>query len=90
MIIKTCQPHRFGGIYELLCNMETVLCHHVIKNHSRGIHEEEWHHCDLRKKLCAYGDIGSPILSKTDNFLRSPSEYPNHVVNLILGCFSPF
>ena len=38
----------------------------LIKNHSQGIHEEEWHQCDLRKKLCTYGGIGSPILSKTD------------------------
>ena len=62
----------------------------VIKNHSQGIHEVEWHQCDLRKKLCAHGAIGSPILSKTDLFLCSPSKYPNHIVNLILGCFSPF
>ena len=62
----------------------------VIKNHSQGIHEEEWHLCDLRKKFCAYGGIGSHILSKTDLSLRFSSKYPNHVVNLILGCFSPF
>ena len=61
-----------------------------IKNHSQNIHEEEWQQCDLRKELWAYGAIGSPILSKTDLFLHSSSEYPNHVVNLILGCFSPF
>ena len=40
----------------------------VIKNHSQGIHEEEWHLCDLRKKLCAYGGIWSPILRKKDLF----------------------
>ena len=62
----------------------------VIKNHSQGIHEVEWHQCDLRKELCAYGGIGSHILRKTDLFLRSSGEYPNHVVNLIPGCFSPF
>ena len=62
----------------------------VIKNHSQGIHEEEWHLCDLRKKFCAYGGIGSHILSKTDLSLCSSSKYPNHIVNLILGCFSPF
>ena len=61
-----------------------------IKNHRQGIHEEEWHLCDLRKKFCAYGGIGSHILSKTDLSLRSSSKYPNHIVNLILGCFSPF
>ena len=61
-----------------------------IKNHSQGIHEKEWHLCDLRKKFCAYGGIGSHILSKTDLSLRSSSKYPNHIVNLILGCFSPF
>ena len=37
-----------------------------IKNHSQGIHEEEWHQCGPRKKLRAYGDIGNAILSKTD------------------------
>ena len=62
----------------------------VIKNHSQGIHGVEWHQCDLRKNLWAYGAKGRPILSKTDLFLHSSSEYPNHVVNLILGCFSPF
>ena len=62
----------------------------LIKNHSQSIHEEEWHQCDLRKKFCAYGGIGSHILSKTDLSLRSSSKYPNHIVNLILGCFSPF
>ena len=43
-----------------------------IKNHSWDIHEEEWHQCDLRKKLCAYGGIGSPFLSKTDLFCVLP------------------
>ena len=62
----------------------------VIKNHSQGVHKVEWHQCDLRKELCAYGGIGSPILSKTGLCLRSSSEYPNHVVNLIPGCFGPF
>ena len=61
-----------------------------IKYHSQGIHEDKWHQCDLRKKFCAYGGIGSHILSKTDLSLRSSSKYPNHIVNLILGCFSPF
>ncbi len=40
----------------------------VIKNHSQGIHEVEWHQCDLRKELCAYGGIGRPIPRKTDLF----------------------
>ena len=40
----------------------------VIKNHSQGIHEVEWHQCDLRKELCAYGGIGSPIPRKIDLF----------------------
>ena len=29
----------------------------VIKNHSQGIHEVEWHQCDLRKELCAYDTV---------------------------------
>ena len=62
----------------------------VIKNHSQGIHEEEWHLCDLRKKFCAYGGIGSPILRKTDLFLCKSRKYQNHFVNLILGYFSPY
>ena len=62
----------------------------VIKNHSQGIHEEEWHLCDLRKKFCAYGGIGSPILRKADLFLCKARKYQIHFVNLILGCFSPF
>ena len=44
----------------------------VIKNHSQGILEVEWHQCDLRKELCAYGGIGSPILRKTDLFCAYP------------------
>ena len=44
----------------------------VIKNHSQGIHEVEWHQCDLRKELCAYGGIGSPIPRKTDFFNVNP------------------
>ena len=47
----------------------------VIKNHSQGIHEEEWHLCDLRKKFCAYGGIGSPILRKADLFLCKSIKY---------------
>ena len=62
----------------------------VIKNHSQGIHEEEWHLCDLRKKFCAYGGIGNPILRKADLFLCKARKYQIHFVNLILGCFSPF
>ena len=62
----------------------------VIKNHSQGIHEVEWHQCDLRKELCAYGGIGSHILSKTDLFLCKSSENQNHFVFLILGYFSPY
>ena len=62
----------------------------MIKNHSEGIHEVEWHQCDLRKKLCTYGGKGSPILSKTDLCLHSSSEYPNHIVNLIPGCLAHF
>ena len=62
----------------------------VIKNHSQGIHEEEWHLYDLRKELCAYGGIGSPILRKTDLFLCKSRKYQNHFVNLILGYFSPY
>ena len=61
----------------------------VIKNHSQGIHEKEWHLCDLRKKFCAYGGIGSPILRKTDRFSCKSRKYQNHFVNLILGYFSP-
>ena len=61
----------------------------VIKNHSLGIHEVEWHQCDLRKELCAYGGIGSSILRKTDFFLCKSSENQNHFVFLILGYFSP-
>ena len=59
----------------------------VIKN---GIHEEEWHLYDLRKELCAYGGIGSPILRKTDLFLCKSRENQNHFVFLILGYFSPY
>ena len=59
----------------------------VIKNHSQGIYEVEWHQCDLR---CAYGGVGSPILRKTDLFLHSSRKYPNHFVDLILGRLSPF
>ena len=44
----------------------------TIKNHSQGINEEEWHSYDLRKELCAYGGIGSPILRKTDLFYVNP------------------
>ena len=62
----------------------------LIKNHSQGIHEVEWHHCDLRKNICAYGGIGSPIQRKTDLFLRSSRKYQNYFVNLILGYFSPY
>ena len=62
----------------------------VIKDHSQGIHEVEWHQCDLRKELCAYGGIGSHILSKTDLFLYKPSENQNHFAFLILGYFSPY
>ena len=62
----------------------------VIKNHSQGIHEVEWHQCDLRKELCAYGGIGSPIPRKTDLFLCKSRKYQNHFVNLILGYFSPY
>ena len=62
----------------------------VIKNHSQGIHEVEWHQCDLRKELCAYGGIGSPILRKTDLFSCKSSENQNHFVFLILGYFSPY
>ena len=62
----------------------------VIKNHSQGIHEVEWHQCDLRKELCAYGGIGSHILSKTDLFLCKSNENQNHFVFLILGYFSPY
>ena len=43
-----------------------------IENHSQGIHEEEWHLCYLRKKLFAYGGIGSPILRKTNLFCVYP------------------
>ena len=39
-----------------------------------------WHQCDLRKELCAYGGIGSPILRKTDLFLCKSSENQNHFV----------
>ena len=59
----------------------------VIKNLSQGIHEVEWHQCDLRKELCAYGGIGSHILSKTDLFLCKSNENQNHFVFLILGYF---
>ena len=62
----------------------------VIKNHSQGIHKEEWHLCDLRKKFCAYGGIGSPILRKADLFLCKSRKYQNHFVNLILGYSSPY
>ena len=61
-----------------------------IKNHSLGIHEEEWHLCDLKKVLCAYGGIGSPILRKTDRFSCKSRKYQNHFVNLILGYSSPY
>ncbi len=59
-----------------------------MKNHSQGIHEEEWHLCDLRKELCAYGGIGSPILSKTDLLLCKSKENQIYFVFLILGYFS--
>ena len=62
----------------------------VIKNHSQGIHEVEWHQCDLRKELCAYGGIGSPILRKSDLFLYKTRKCQNHFVNLILGYYSPY
>ena len=62
----------------------------VIKNHSQGIHEEEWHLCDLRKKFCAYGGIGSPILRKADLFLCKARKYQIHFVKLILRYFSPY
>ena len=62
----------------------------VIKNHSQGIHEEEWHLCDLRKKFCAYGGIGSPILRKADLFLCKSRKYQIHFVKLILRYFSPY
>ena len=62
----------------------------LIKIHSQGTHEEEWHLYDLRKELCAYGGIGSPILRKTDLFLCKSRKYQNHFVNLILGYFSPY
>ena len=62
----------------------------VIKNHSQGIHEVEWHQCDLRKELCAYGGIGSPILRKSDLFLCKTRKCQNHFVNLILGYYSPY
>ena len=61
-----------------------------IKNHSQGIHEEEWHLCDLRKKFCAYGGIGSPILRKADLFLCKSRKYQIHFVKLILRYFSPY
>ena len=61
-----------------------------IKNHSQGIHEEEWHLCDLRKKFCAYGGIGSPILRKTDLFSYKSRKYQIHFVKLILRYFSPY
>ena len=62
----------------------------VIKNHSQGIHEEEWHLCDLRKKFCAYGGIGNPILRKADLFLCKARKYQIHFVKLILRYFSPY
>ena len=62
----------------------------VIKNHSQGIHEVEWHQYDLRKELCAYGGIGSPILRKSDLFLYKTRKCQNHFVNLILGYYSPY
>ncbi len=45
-----------------------------IKNHSKGIHEKEWHSCDLRKELCDNGGIGSRILRKTNLFFCVYSE----------------
>ena len=62
----------------------------MIKNHSQSIHEVEWHQCDLRKELCAYGGIGSPILRKTDLCSCKSSENQNHFVFLILGYFCPY
>ena len=61
-----------------------------IKNHSQGIHEEEWHLCDLKKEFCAHGGIESPILRKRDRFLCKSRKYQNQFVNLILGYSSPY
>ena len=61
-----------------------------IENHSLGIFEEEWHLSDLKKVLCAYGGIGSPILRKTDRFSCKSREYQNRFVNLIVSYYSPY
>ena len=44
----------------------------VIKNHSQGIHEEEWHLCDLRKELRACGGIGSRLCPGEVNRPNNP------------------
>ena len=61
-----------------------------MKNHSKGIYEESWHLCDLRKKYSAHGAVGRSTLRKTDRFSHYSRKKQNYFVKSIWGFVTIF
>ena len=61
-----------------------------IKNHSKGIYEESWHLCDLRKKSSAHRAVGRSTLRKTDRFSHYSRKKQNYFVKSIWGFVTIF